>query len=170
MIVLPRAAGCQSFEWTASSPYFGLKSSQPIVEEPSPRGRVIRVYPCGLRDQVIELSWFQSHEAPGNAGLNASKAASWMGGTLSFNSSTGSAEPQDAPFFLIGPQALSLDALPMRLESFLPSEIPQLFDLETKKVVESETLARLLNLNSQMQSAQLSARTLIYFFREPVRR
>jgi len=170
MIVLPRAAGCQSFEWTTSTPYFGLKSSQPIVEEPSPRGRVIRVFPCGLRDQVIELSWFQSHDAPGSGGVPAGTAASWMGGTLSFNLPSGVSEPADAPFFLVGPQALSLDALPMRLEAFLPSEIPQLFDLETKKVVESETLARLLNLNSQMQSPQLSARTLVYFFREPVRR
>jgi hypothetical protein len=170
MIVLPRAAGCQSFEWTASTPYFGLKSSQPIVEEPAPRGRVIRVFPCGLRDQVIELTWFQSHEAPSSSGVNATKAANWMGGTLNFNLPAGASEPQDAPFFLVGPQALSLDALPMRLESFLPAEIPQLFDLETKKIVESETLARLLNLNSQMQSAQLSARTLVYFFREPVRR
>lgn len=170
MIVLPRAAGCQPFEWVTSSQYFGLTSSQPIVEEPMPRGRVIRVFPCGLRDQVIELSWFQNHDGPGVNGINTASVANWLGGTLHLNSAGNAADSQDAPFFLIGPQALSLDSLPMRLEAFLPTEVPQLFDIETRKGVERETLARILNLNTQMQSAQLSARTLIYFFREPIRR
>lgn len=170
MIVLPRAAGCQPFEWITSTQYFGLTSSQPIVEEPIPRGKVIRVFPCGLRDQVIELSWFQNHDGPSVGGINASSVANWLGGTLHLNSVGNASDSQDAPFFLVGPQALGLDSLPMRLETFLPTEVPQLFDIETRKGLERETLARILNLNTQMQSAQLSARTLIYFFREPVRR
>ena len=170
MIVLPRAAGCQPFEWITSTQYFGLTSSQPIVEEPIPRGKVIRVFPCGLRDQVIELSWFQNHDGPSVGGINASSVANWLGGTLHLNSAGNASDSQDAPFFLVGPQALGLDSLPMRLETFLPTEVPQLFDIETRKGLERETLARILNLNTQMQSAQLSARTLIYFFREPVRR
>ena len=96
-----------------------------------PRGRVIRVFPCGLRDQVIELSWFQNHDGPGVNGINTASVANWLGGTLHLNSAGNAADSQDAPFFLIGPQALSLDSLPMRLEAFLPTEVPQLFDIET---------------------------------------
>ena len=170
MIVLPRAAGCQPFEWITSGPYYGLAASQPIVEEPAPRGRVIRVYPCVLRDQVIELSWFQNHEGPEKGGVASENAANWLGGSLHLGDLGSATDPQDFPFFLIGPQALSLDSLPMRLEMFMPSEIPQIFDIETKRGIERETLARVLNLNTQMQSAQIAARTLVYFFREPVRR
>lgn len=172
MIVLPRAAGCQPFEWITASPYFGLTSSQPIVEEPMPRGRVIRVFPCGLRDQVIELSWYQNHEGPVETGAASLTAAQWLGGSLNLGEGGDRSVPagHDAPFFMVGPQALSLDSLPMRLEMFLPTEVPQIFDVDMKKGVGRETLARLLNLNTQMQNSQMSARTLVYFFREPVRR
>jgi len=170
MIVLPRAAGCQPFEWSASSPYFGLTSSQPIVEEPLPRGRVIRVFPCGLRDQVIELSWFQMHQGPLPSGASAASVSQWLGGSLRLASTESAHESQDAPLFLVGPQALSLDSLPMRLRRFSTNEVPQLFDMVYRTTVGRETLARVLNLNSQMQSPQMAARTLVYFFREPVRR
>ncbi|MEY4066754.1 MAG: hypothetical protein RIR26_2962, partial [Pseudomonadota bacterium] len=170
MIVLPRAAGCQPFEWWTSSPYFGLVASQPIVEEPAPRGRVIRIFPCGLRDQVIELSWFQNHEGLDPAGATAATASRWLGGSLQLNSHVFSAESQDAPSFLIGPQALNLDSLPLKLVHYQPAEVKKIFEIELRREVERESLARILNLNTQMQSPHQAARTLVYFFREPIRR
>ncbi|NBW81540.1 hypothetical protein EBR21_07280, partial [bacterium] len=170
MIVLPRAAGCQPFEWAASSNYFGLESSQPIVEEPAPRGRVIRVFPCGLRDQVIELSWFQSHAGADQASFSAVNLPQWLGGHFRLYSSMKSAEAGDAPMFLVGPQALPFDSLPLRLQKFSSGEVPQLFDFANKQSPERETLARVLNFSSQVHGPQMSARTLVYFFREPVRR
>jgi hypothetical protein len=170
MIVLPRAAGCQPFEWAASTNYFGLESSQPIVEEPAPRGRVIRVFPCGLRDQVIELSWFQTHAGADQASFHAGNLSQWLGGHFRFNSSIKSAETIDAPMFLVGPQALPFDSLPLRLQKFSPGEVPQVFDFANKQSPERETLARVLNFSSQVHGPQMSARTLVYFFREPVRR
>lgn len=170
MIVLPRAAGCQPFEWTASSSYFGLVSSQPIVEEPLPRGKVIRVFPCGLRDQVIELSWFQSHFGAQQTSFSAQNVSQWLGGSFRLNSEAAKGEASDAPLFLVGPQALALDSLPLRLQKFSPQEIPLVFDVSQNAAVGRETLARILNLSSQIQSPQMSARTLVYFFREPVRR
>lgn len=170
MIVLPRAAGCQPFEWAAASPYFGLVSSQPIVEEPSPRGKVIRVFPCGLRDQVIELSWFQAHGGTPQTGFTAQNVQQWLGGSFRINSGTKSADAGDAPLFLVGPQALAMDSLPLRLQKFSPQEVPVLFDMSGQRQVGRDTLARMLNLSSQIQSPQLSAKTLVYFFREPIRR
>ncbi|MEN9810423.1 MAG: hypothetical protein RLZZ488_1990 [Pseudomonadota bacterium] len=170
MIVLPRAAGCQPFEWTASSSYFGLVSSQPIVEEPLPRGKVIRVFPCSLRDQVIELSWFQSHLGAQQTSFSAQNVSQWLGGSFRLNSEASSGETRDAPLFLVGPQALALDSLPLRLQKFSPQEIPLVFDVSPNAAAGRETLARVLNLSSQIQSPQMSARTLVYFFREPVRR
>lgn len=170
MIVLPRAAGCQPFEWIASSPYFGLKSSQPIIEEPSPRGRVIRIFPCGLRDHVIELSWFQTHAGGSNGSLTAGQIGQWLGGTFKIHLPQSQQDSRDSPLFLVGPQALALDSLPLRLQKFQPDEVRKLFDVNKSLNADRETLARVLNLNSQIQSHQLSARTLVYFFREPVRR
>lgn len=171
MIVLPRAAGCQPFEWAASSAYFGLKSSQPIVEEPAPRGRVIRVFPCGLRDQVIELSWFQAHSGADQSNFIAGNLPIWLGGYFRLNQPLAkSSVALDAPMFLVGPQALPFDSLPLRLQKFSASEVPQLFDFGAKQSPERETLARVLNFSSQVHGPQMSARTLVYFFREPVRR
>lgn len=170
MLVMPRAAGCQPFEWWTSSSYFGLVSSQPIVEEPSPRGRVIRVFPCGLRDQVIELSWFQNHDGLDETGASATNVSRWLGGTLQLNATGFSTENQDSPSFLIGPQALSLDSLPLKLVHFQSSEVNKIFEIEFRREMERESLARILNLNTQMQTPHLAARTLVYFFREPIRR
>jgi hypothetical protein len=147
-----------------------LVSSQPIVEEPLPRGKVIRVFPCSLRDQVIELSWFQSHLGAQQTSFSAQNVSQWLGGSFRLNSEASSGETRDAPLFLVGPQALALDSLPLRLQKFSPQEIPLVFDVSPNAAAGRETLARVLNLSSQIQSPQMSARTLVYFFREPVRR
>lgn len=170
MIILPRAAGCQPFEWRATAPYFGLTASQPVIEEPVPRGKIIRVFPCGIRDQVIELSWYQSHAR--SVGLSSGTVIpeNVFGGALKFLSETESSLTQDIPLFLVGPQALALDSLPMRLESFSDAEVNNVFDADSGNPMEKEMLARVLNLNAQMQGAQMSAHTLVYFFREPMSR
>lgn len=169
MIILPRAAGCQAFEWRATSSYFGLTASQPVVEEPIPRGQVIRVFPCGIRDQVIELSWFQTH--PRIEGSYTQPASfDSFGGALKFLKEGSSVLAQDLPIFLVGPQALALDSLPLRLERFSKSEMANVFDADAGNPMEKEMLARVLNLNAQMQGAQMSAHTLVYFFREPAER
>jgi hypothetical protein len=170
MIILPRAAGCQPFEWRATAPYFGLTASQPVIEEPVPRGKIIRVFPCGIRDQVIELSWYQSHAR--SVGLSSGTVVSEnvFGGALKFLNDTQSSLIQDIPLFLVGPQALALDSLPMRLESFSDAEVNNVFDADPGNPMEKEMLARVLNLNAQMQGAQMSAHTLVYFFREPISR
>jgi hypothetical protein len=170
LIVLPRAAGCQPFEWIASSPYFGLTSSQPIVEEPHPRGRIIRVFPCGLRDQVIELSWFQSHSGDDGQRLMAEQVNQWLGGTFRIDVAQKSAEDEDSPVFLVGPRAMRFDSLPLRLRTFETKEISNLFDLSKNAHADRETFARILNLSSQLRNDRMSARTLVYFFREPVLR
>lgn len=169
MIILPRAAGCQAFEWRATTSYFGLTASQPVVEEPIPRGQVIRVFPCGIRDQVIELSWFQNHpRIEGSYSQPTSFDA--FGGALKFLDERSGVLAQDLPIFLVGPQALALDSLPLRLERFSKSEMANVFDADTGNPMEKEMLARVLNLNAQMQGAQMSAHTLVYFFREPAER
>jgi len=168
MIILPRAAGCQPFEWRASAPYFGLNASQPVVEEPVPRGKIIRVYPCGIRDQVIELSWYQSHPRLEDFSTGTSASHDLFGGGLKFLRDPASSLTQDIPLFLVGPQALSLDSLPLRLEKFSLAEVNNVFDADPGNPMEKEMLARVLNLNAQMQGAQMSAHTLVYFFREPI--
>lgn len=152
-----------TFEWIASSPYFGLRSSQPIIEEPSPRGRVIRVFPCGLRDHVIELSWFQTHAGGSSASLTAGQVGQWLGGTFKIHLPQSQQDNRDSPLFLVGPHALALDSLPLRLQKFQPDEVHRLFDVNKSLNADRETLARVLNLNSQIQSHQFSARTLVYF-------
>jgi hypothetical protein len=168
MIILPRAAGCQPFEWRASASYFGLTATQPVVEEPVPRGKIIRVFPCGIRDQVIELSWFQTHPRLDGVTLSSSATQEFFGGGLKFLNDSANSFVQDIPLFLIGPQALALDSLPLRLERFSLSEVSNVFDADPGNPMEKEMLARILNLNTQMQGAQISAHTLVYFFREPI--
>jgi hypothetical protein len=168
MIILPRAAGCQPFEWRASASYFGLTASQPVIEEPVPRGKIIRVYPCGIRDQVIELSWYQTHSRFENSSDRFAASHDFFGGGLRFLNESGHSLRQDIPLFLVGPQALALDSLPLRLERFSASEVNNVFDADPGNPMEKEMLARVLNLNAQMQGAQMSAHTLVYFFREPI--
>ncbi|NBX15799.1 MAG: hypothetical protein EBR09_00385 [Proteobacteria bacterium] len=170
LIVLPRAAGCQPFEWLASSPYFGLTYSQPIVEEPNPRGRTIRVFPCSLRDQVIELSWFQSHAGHAGESVISDQVSQWLGGTFRMNSVTNEGGGTDSPLFLVGPKAMRFDSLPLRLRKFNAEEISNLFDLTRHMHTERESFARILNLSSQFRNDRSSARTVVYFFREPVLR
>lgn len=170
MIILPRAAGCQPFEWKAATTYFGLTASQPVVEEPMPRGKAIRVYPCGIRDQVIELSWYQTHPRLDSNHVATMSTFELFGGALRFLKDAGGSLLQDTPLVLVGPQALSLDSLPLRLERFSFTEMGNVFDADAGNPMEKEMLARVLNLNAQMQGAQMSAHTLVYFFREPVGR
>lgn len=170
LIVLPRAAGCQPFEWLASSPYFGLTYSQPIVEEPNPRGRTIRVFPCSLRDQVIELSWFQSHSGHAGESVISDQVSQWLGGTFRMNNAANEGGGSDSPLFLVGPKAMRFDSLPLRLRKFNAEEISNLFDLTRHMHTGRESFARILNLSSQFRNDRSSARTLVYFFREPVLR
>jgi hypothetical protein len=170
MIVLPRASGCQPFEWLTTSNYFGLEASQPIVEEPNPSGRIIRVYPCGLQDQVMEISWFQSHSDVSQAIESSVNLPFLLGGSFRLMNAKGAPENTDAPMFLIGPQALSIDSLPLKLQKFSRHEVSRLFDLEVKMQPGRETVARALNWSVQIQNPEMSSRTLVYIFREPVRR
>ena len=157
LFLRPGKTGCLPFEWKAESVMFGLRASHPIYELPNPSELTrLKIFPCAVQNDLIEISWFQENEVPqsfsanGTGNLTARESIQRLGGFFTVDKTARHLETAAAlPVFLFGTRNLRLDSLPLTLPQLSKKEFSEIFDLE--KHEKAKVVSRILEYSAQSE-------------------